>query len=661
MSRRTLALLCLLSLVPSAPRAARAQGMVSLQEDLPGFEGSPEELDAFFALVSQRLIRARELAGKLLVKQPTSYIAHYVMGEVEHDAEANFPRAVYHLEQARALFERKYGPKPGEEAPWRWHTRILLSLAFAYGEIEQHEKKLGLLARYNELYEPDRLADRAWPLMKLRKFSEARKAASEGMGTGDPRQREVALNSLCAIEFEAGNDDKSYEACKSAMENARSLGMDLDPADLMNFAEASRSVFKLDEAERIDREAADAATAWYGNPWSELAELYVREARLGEALAALREIPRYRAQRPPHVRESDRNENRRALSAFFVVLGRAEDALRVTQKALVAPDRRGHNSRDKAQDLSVSALLDGAAHRLKAERALEKAAGEGVYQRAKASLGALAERFEAWTSARRAVRSVGDSTRLSGSFQIGTARAAVMPPWLAGDLVQAVGAGPARAAIAVARKQDARSQAGAYYDAFEAEAAFLAGDTREAERLFARALGALPQAEQLLRARAFALLASLKLQRGDVSGALRDFERTLQIDPSVLRRLGLSLPVRVRAGGDAVSEAFAAGLWRSPRFELGDRGFMIDVRADLARGRACLVGASGAELACGSASAQTNDAADALARKLLDDFHERVFAPQVDLSQVDANSLDGTNLRSDGPDLTPLLEGEGLE
>jgi hypothetical protein len=307
MRRRPLALLCLLSLALSAPGAARAQGMVSLQEDLPGFEGSPEELDAFFALVSQRLIRARELASKLLAKQPNSYIAHYVMGEVEHDAEANIPRAVYHLEQARALFERKYGERPGDETPWRWHTRILLSLAFAYGEIEQHEKKLGLLARYNELYEPDRLADRAWPLMKLRKFSEARKAASEGMDTGDPRQREVALNSLCAIEFEAGNDDKSYEACKSAMENARSLGMDLDPADLMNFAEASRSVFKLDEAERIDREASDAATAWYGNPWSELAELYVREARLGEALAALREIPRYRAQRPPHVRESDRN------------------------------------------------------------------------------------------------------------------------------------------------------------------------------------------------------------------------------------------------------------------------------------------------------------------------------------------------------------------
>src|SRR5690606_10967044 len=121
------------------------------------------------------------------------------------------------------------------------------------------------------------------------------------------------------------------------------------------------------------------------------------------------------------------------------------DALRVTQKALVAPDRRGHNSRDKAQDLSVSALLDSTARRLKAERALEHAASLGPVARARAGFAALSERFQAWTSARKAVRAVADEARLSGSFQIGTARAAVMPPWLAGELVVALGAGAARA------------------------------------------------------------------------------------------------------------------------------------------------------------------------------------------------------------------------
>ncbi|HEX6240121.1 MAG TPA: hypothetical protein VFZ61_04485, partial [Polyangiales bacterium] len=513
---------------------------------------------------------------------------------------------------------------------------------------------------YNELYDPDRLADRAWPLMKLRKFEEARKAAQEGIDTGDARQREVAYNSLCAIEFEAGNDDKSYEACKRAMDNARSMGSDLDPADLMNFAEASRSVFKLDEAERIDREAADAAIAWYGNPWSELAELYLREGRLGEAHSALREIPRYRAQRPPHVRESDRNENRRALSSFFVVLGRYDDALRITQKALVAPDRRGHNSRDKAQDLSVAALLDASAHRLKAERALEHAAGLGLRERLAAQFTALSERVMAWSSARKAVRAVADESRLTGSFQIGTARAAVMPPWLAGELAEAVGPGAARAAIGAARAQDRRELAGAYYDAFEGEAAYHAGDDDEAEQLLARALGRLPEAEQLLRARTLALLGTLRMSRGADSTALRDYERTMQMDPSVLRRTGLALPVRVQTSGE-LGEDFAAMLGRSPRFEVGGRGLMVQVRVDRAQGEACLVGVSGAELACGRAQAKANEDADTLLAKLLDDFHERAFAPRIDLTQVDANSLDGSNLRGTSQDLSPLMEGEGME
>jgi hypothetical protein len=33
----------------------------------------------------------------------------------------------------------------------------------------------------------------------------------------------------------------------------------------------------------------------------------------------------------------------------------------------------------------------------------------------------------------------------------------------------------------------------------------------------------------------------------------------------------------------------------------------------------------------------------------------------VDLSQVDANSLDGSNLRGSGQDLAQLIEGEAME
>jgi hypothetical protein len=643
-----------------APVGVLAQGMTQLAEAPPGLEATPEELDAFWSVMGDRLIHARELAAKILKKNPKSFVAHYVMGEVEHDAEADFPRAVYHLETARTLFEQKYGPSPGEGAPWRWHTRIMLALAFAYGELERHEDKLALLNLYNEKYDPDRVAERAWPLMKQRKFSEARKAARAGLATNDPRQREIALNSLCAIEFEAGNDDESYEACKRAMDNAKSLGVDLDPADLMNFAEASRSVFKLDEAERIDREATEATVAWYGNPWSELAELYIREGRLSEALASLREIPKYRTARPPHVREADRNENRRALSAFFLLLGRPDDALRITAKAIVAPDRRGHNSRDPAQDRSVSALLDRAAHALKGERALERAATRPWYERLWVRCKALYEDTQAWASGRRAVRAVGDGERLSGSFQIGTARSAVMPPWLAGDLVHAAGPGASRAAIVHARQHDGRATARAYYDAFEGEAAWLAGDDGDAEKLLARASQTLPGAEALLRARVLAVLADLREQRNARSASMRDYERAMQIDPSVLRRLGLTVPVRVRASG-AVAVEFADMIDNSPRFDVGDGGLVVQVNADYSGGQACLIGASGAQLACGQAAAKANESAEQVAARLLDDFHDRVFAARIDLSQADANSLDGSTLRGSEQDLNPLLEGTGME
>ena len=61
------------------------------------------------------------------------------------------------------------------------------------------------------------------------------------------------------------------------------------------------------------------------------------------------------------------------------------------------------------------------------------------------------------------------------------------------------------------------------------------------------------------------------------------------------------------------------------------------------------------------AQAKANEDANKLLEKLLDDFHERAFAPHIDLTQVDANSLDGSNLRGSSQDLGPLMEGEGME
>ena len=112
----------------------------------------------------------------------------------------------------------------------------------------------------------------------------------------------------------------------------------------------------------------------------ELAELYTRQGRFGEALSALKQIPEYRMKRPPHVRDADHNEMRRVLGSFLLMLTKPDAAFEVTGRALAAPERRAHNSRDPAQDRTVLALIDRRARRMAAELLLEHAATRALVQ-----------------------------------------------------------------------------------------------------------------------------------------------------------------------------------------------------------------------------------------------------------------------------------------
>ena len=625
----------------------------------PAAVATDEETQAYQLATSGQHVKARELGERIARARPSSYVGHFVLGLVQHYGESNFPRALFEEKNALRLFERAHSAQPGTDLPWRWHARIIRELAATEGDLDHHSEKLGWIARHNQLYEPDLIADRAWPLMKLGRYGEARRAARLGIASEDSWERAVGLNALCAIEFEAGDDGKSYAACRAALDDSRMTGS-VSAVDLTNFAEASRSMFLLDEAEQITLEATRAQVSWYGNPHVDLAELYVREARFAEALAALREVPRYRAQRPPHVRDADRNESRRALSAFFLVVGRPDDARRITSKALVMPDRRSHNSRDPAQDRAISALLDRRACLLSASIIAEDAAAEPLWNRPWQAARGFMLQLEAWSSGRQAARLLADDRRLVGTFRIGTARSAVMPPWLAGELVDVIGAGVVREAVRRARRGDRRPQAPAYYDAFECEAALGQGDETRAIELGRRALVALPAAEALLRARVHALVATAAWRSGQAAAAARAYDAAFQADPGVFRRLGLTIPARFAEPRGAVALALRAVLSRSPRLDVDDSApLTVQIAATNTSGRVCLVGAGGAVLGCGEAGARSGDDADALARRIAAAFHGQVFAPRVDLTQADVGSLDGSNRV--GRDPLEGIDADGIE
>lgn len=612
--------------------------------ELQGAQATPEEREAWSQIESGRYVNARELGEKVLKQTPSSFLGHMVLGFAQHYAENNLPRALYHLDLALRLYEQRNGDHPGPDAPWRWHAALLRELADVHGDMEHHEDKLKYIALYNDRYDPDMIAERAWPLMKLGRYSEARLAAELGLTTQRSGERVVALNALCAIEFEAGNDGQSYDACKRAIDGNGLGAAAASAVDLTNFAEASRSLFMLDEAERISLAATEAVPSWYGNPWMELAELYVRQGRFGEGVSALKQAPHYRLKRPPHVREADRNEMRRVLASFLLVLAKPAQAFDLTGRAISAPERRAHNSRDPAQDRTVLALLDRRARRMEAELVLERAATGPWYARPAAWAKALWLRALGRRSEALVQRLLSDDARLVGSFRIGTSSAAIMPPWLLGEFVEVLGSGVVDAALAKARAKDQREGAAAYYDAVAAEVALAAGDDEAASKLCDRALTGLGPSEVLLQARVMAASAEAArgLQRPEAARARS--AAAFQRDPGVFRRMELPVDVHLAISGGDLAQDVASMLTSSPRFNESAQGLALSVQVDSARAHVCLVGDRGEQLSCADFEAKALKPGEDYAQRTAQETLKQLFAPRVDLSQMDINSLDGQNL-----------------
>lgn len=658
MLRRRAILLVLLSLGVSVAGVAVAQdeGPTLPLGPERGAEATPDESLAFDLALEGQYIRARNLAKTVLRTNAHSYVAHYVLGLVNSYAEADFPRAQFELDLALRDFVAQHGDHPEDGTPWKWHSRILRALADVHNNLEHYAQRLHYIEQYNARYRPHIAADRAWSLMKMGDYRAARAAAEEASTSSDPRERIIALTSLCAIEFEAGNDGASYDICRRALENARNEGDNI-VVELANFGEASRSLFKLREAEETILEATTAGVSANGDPWMDLAELYTREGRHFDAYHALKQIPAYRMQRPPEYRDADRNETRRALAAFLLVIGRPYDAVRITEKALNTPDRRAHQSRDPVQDRTIIALLDRQAHLILAELEMEKASGEPWWKWPIAYAEASYTRLTAWRSGRRAAALLSDDEHLTGVFRIGTSHSAVMPPWLVGDLIHVVGAGVAEEAITRARRRDQRPGARAYYDAFTAEAAFVGGDAERAITFAGRALGTLPPEEVLLRARTAAIQAECFMREGNPDAAALMYHQVFESDPGVFRRLGLRIPIRL--GGGPVDEFDL-----SPRFVVRDDApYRLDVEAATERGMrvARVSDLHGAVLGRGVASTSgsrgSGSQAEQARRRALDDV---LFAPRIDLSQSDVTSLDGSNRVGREP-LQDLVDVTGLD
>lgn len=604
------------------------------------------------ALARQRYVRARELTQQILDRDPQSFIGHCLMGLVFHRAEGNLPRAYFHMAQSRKLFEQTYGEWPADTDPWPWHAQSILGMAMVAGEMERHEEKIELLLEHDRMYSPPTVAERGWPLMRLRRYDEAREAVLKALEQDDREVAIHALTALCAIEAEQQDREASYSACREAAERERANERKA-PTPFTNAGESSLGMLLFDEAESFILEGArHFARGTVSNPWLDLTLLYLSQGRTAEALDSVRDMFKWRLRQPPFMDEQNRAETEMTSAIFLLVAGHPQEAAAVVARAMDRPDRTGFTSSESEQLEAASALVDAVVHRVSAEMALEDAAGQDFRTSLASRARAWGHRLRAWSSGRRAASLLSEDRFLYSTMRPYLAGGIELPEWLKIELVDLLGAGVVRESLAQASALETLPGAQAYFHALGAEAAYDSGDEEEVIRLTELARESLPGSELLLRARVSARAAQVLLARGEQAQGLEWLDEALQIDPGVVRRIGLSLPVRVEgsANGGEMPRHAASALESSPRFHTaaGGSAFTIQLEGGDEGGQGCLIGPRNTRMACARVTRRAAESAADLGRRLALELQREAFAPRLDLTQADLRSLDGSPTAAGG-------------
>ena len=613
-------------------------------------KATPLEEEAYKLLKDNKLLTARTKAEAALAKDPDSILGNYVLGAVLREAEGDLPRAMWRLSRARQLFENIYGASPPQSSPWSIHRELLEAIEGLAGEMEEYEYQLQILDFHDALYEPRLLAERAWPLLRLGRFDEARQAARSAIASNDRLEQSLGRNALCAIEGEARERQPYFEACLAALASARkSAEKDTIPVvHQYNAALAAYAVVRLDEVERLAKEGANAKPLSIANPWRLLTRLYTDGGRPAEAVAAARQMQTWRTHQAASLRDQDRAETDVALASLLLVAGEADAAERLIERAIERPDRRGLVSSKPDQALGAHALLRRSIAKARAEQLAERASWSGTRAGPKAAATVLGLRLGSWPDDERIVSILGHPERLDSTFRMYLSGGLEpVPSWLVGDLIDVLGPGVVGVALARARTEEQTfAPLVPYFDALEAEVAFKRGDHARSVELARKAIQQLPKGEAILVARVAAVSGEASRIRGDHAASLSLFEQALQKDAGVVRRLGLAIPVHVSGTGDAGVQRAVVLLGRSPRFRDAAWGFSVKVEKDGEGLKACLRTPNDTTLTCVVAAARTGkdsrEAPEDWAARLVEQFHREAFAMHVGMTTRDLDSLDGS-------------------
>lgn len=631
----------------------------------------PNALAVCDALALGENVRARELAQAWVTEQPDSPAAQFALSEVLFRVEGNLPRALFHLNVAESLMDYQSLGRAIESGNLEWHYLTLSQLSYTHQLIGNQDESLRYLDMISQIYGQDVESFRGWPLIKLKRYDDARASAEKVLETSDnARDRSRAWNTLCAVELADLRPDESLIACENAMSEDESIALadedaDLDTVHLLNASEVSLNLLRFEEAENyLDRASRNIDPDSVGNPWVYKLYLYMNQARYDSAREALDRMLVWRDAQSPLTNVMNRGDHFMVSAIFLMLAGYPEDAARLTQAALNQPDRTGSYTADEAQKDSVAALVNSMAHRLRYERIREQLATESWWRGWRLRIEAQAARFQAWRAGRHAASLFADQETLQNRMRPYAPLDVHIPEWIESELIALMGAGVMQNLLTNAAAQGAFALNQGYFHSYQTEIAAVRGDDELLQTSAEEALRLLPSHEVLLRARASARLAQSlwnNAQRGEQGSsrraeALQHFAYALQQDAGLFRRLGAAIPVSfvgdlAQSGSTEFASDVQRYLRRSPRLIPHNEGLPLELLPDGSQ-TLCLRDAGGDALSCIQlAPAEVSEqgptlaqAAQSDAQRLVEQFHQGTFSLAYDISRTQRLALLGNSV-----------------
>ncbi len=615
------------------------------------WEPTAAEQAAMDAADEEKYVTARRLSEELLAAEPDSLVGHAVLGQSLYESESDLPRARWHLEKSLSLFSQAY-PDRTEDSPWQMEAFALGVLQDVLGAMDEREAQLARIEEHDENYSPKLVEERVWPLMKLRRYDEAREIAQQSIDSGVDWRRAYASNGLCAIAGEQGLRIEHYQRCTENLRFEQRLGYDPTVA-AFNASLAAMGVLRFDESVSLAEEGTHGGTGSISNPFARLSELHMLSGQGAAAVVDIADMQKWTLKRPPHMRfQADASEDFLRATMYWLA-GLTNRAMTSVDLALNQPDRMGFTSVDPRQAQAGHALVRLQIRESHRQRLLEKAAATGWWALQWERLKQLMPSPQAVADRALVRAELSDRKRLSGLLRVYMHQGLPdVQPWMAMGVASVIGPGVLEKALELAREDEAAlaaqdtNEPGLQVDiepwltAFSAQASWERGSKRNILDRTEKALAQLPAWEALLRAQLQVQRGQAQWRSGDREAALSTWQQALETDPGAFRRLRVALPARVEGEGE-MGGPVARRIKRSPRFRASGDGFVVSVIDQGAGVRGCINSPFGDQLVCANVAAA--DDSETPVADMADKLQVRLFRMAMGLSNLDLDSLDGTN------------------